>query len=173
METLSEKIELKKGNTIRKKKTKERRGKGDNNVPSPGSPAEPRERKPRKLKSSSEEEATTETILAPNETVSRIVMRDVEILQFNLQGIKEVMPNGVINVGIRVVDGEGKEYDDEFDMQKSYSQVSDEYGGIDYRFDSFSIYDVRVVNGLIKLKINKKNNSTDTLKFIYKLEVLQ
>ena len=58
-------------------------------------------------------------------------------------------------------------------MQKSYSQVSDEYGGIDYRFDSFSIYDVRVVNGLIKLKINKKNNSTDTLKFIYKLEVLQ
>ena len=100
------------------------------------------------------------------------MLRNKEVIQFNLKGIKEVVPFGKINISFRVVDGDGKEYDEEFNMKNSYSDILDSKSRKSYRFDSFTIYDVQVVDGVVQLEINQKNNHSSKLKFVYKLEVL-
>ena len=170
---LSEKIELKEGKELRKKVAKEKR-----NTPQPrsGSPKleDPtgRLRKPRKIKKDPDDQTIVEAIIAPNETVNRMMLRNKEVIQFNLKGIKEVVPFGKINISFRVVDGDGKEYDEEFNMKNSYSDILDSKSRKSYRFDSFTIYDVQVVDGVVQLEINQKNNHSSKLKFVYKLEVL-
>ena len=101
-----------------------------------------------------------------------MMLADKEIIQFNLKGIKEVLPFGKINISFRVVDGDGKEYDEEFNMEDSYNNVIDSISRRPYHFDSFTIYEVQVLDGIVKLEINQKNNHSGKLKFIYKLEVL-
>lgn len=170
---LSEKIELKEGKELRKKVAVEKRKPKTNQpgTPKSGEPSD-RTRKPRKLKKDPENDSVVESIIAPNETVSRMVLGSKEIIQFNLKGIKEVLPFGKINIGFRVVDGDGKEYDEEFNLADSYSQVLDGSSKSPYRFDAFTIYEVQVIDGLVTLEINQKNDHSSKLKFIYKLEVL-
>lgn len=170
---LSEKIELKEGKILRKKIAIEKRNtlqsKADTLAESKSTS---RLRRPRKIKKDPNDQSTVETIIAPNETVNRMMLADKEIIQFNLKGIKEVLPFGKINISFRVVDGDGKEYDEEFNMKDSYNNVIDSISRRPYRFDSFTIYEVQVLDGIVKLEINQKNNHSGKLKFIYKLEVL-
>lgn len=170
---LSEKIELKEGKELRKKVAKEKRKTpqsklGSSKLQTPTG----RLRNPRKIKKDPDDHSIIDAIIAPNETVNRLMLRDKEVIQFNLKGIKEVVPFGKINIGFRVVDGDGKEYDEEFNMENSYSDILDSFSRKSYHFDSFTIYDVQVVDGIVQLEINQKNNYSSKLKFVYKLEVL-
>lgn len=170
---LSEKIELKEGKILRKKVAREKRNTSQSKADTLAkSKPTGRLRRPRKIKKDPNDQSTVETILAPNETVNRMMLTDKEIIQFNLKGIKEVLPFGKINISFRVVDGDGKEYDEEFNMENSYNNVIDSISRRPYRFDSFTIYEVQVLDGIVKLEINQKNNHSGKLKFIYKLEVL-
>lgn len=170
---LSEKIELKEGKELRKKVAKETRAtsvtKPGTSKPS-GSPTGTRN--PRKIKKDPQNESIVETIIAPNETVNRMILGQIEVIQFNLKGIKEVVPFGRINVSFRVVDGDGKEYDNEFNMKASYSQILDGVTKSSYQFDDYTIQGVQVVDGLVRLEMQTKNSQSSKLKFVYKLEVL-
>ena len=172
LEERSEKIELTNGKKITKRKTRERREKpmnpSEDRIPN----IEKRTRIPRKLKPTDENEAVLETIIAPTELVNRVSFPDKEIIYFNLKEVKEVIPTGKVNIGFRVVDGDGKEYDNEFDLQEAYESVQNIETGAQYEFDSYTINDVQVNNSMIKLRLNKKNQRSDSLKFVYKLEVL-
>lgn len=173
LEELSEKVELTNGKKVRKKKTGERRDPDGNKPVNPsGKKTKPKQRKPRKLKVIEDDEIVHETIIAPTELVNRVVFTDREILQFNLKEIKEVIPNGKVNIGFRVVDGDGKEYDYEFDLKVAYSDVLDVEDGLSYDFDSFIIKNVQVLDSEIRLVLKKKNNRSSSLKFVYKLEVI-
>lgn len=173
MNELSEKIELKEGKILRKKVAREKRNTSQSKADTLAEPkSTSRLRRPRKIKKDPNDQSTVETIIAPNETVNRMMLADKEIIQFNLKGIKEVLPFGKINISFRVVDGDGKEYDEEFNMEDSYNNVIDSISRRPYHFDSFTIYEVQVLDGIVKLEINQKNNHSGKLKFIYKLEVL-
>ncbi|WKK69967.1 hypothetical protein [Brochothrix thermosphacta] len=172
LEELSEKVEMLNGKQLRKKKVKEARANGY----SKGQRRNPtnviRKRKPRKLKPSVENERIVETILAPNEIVSRMTFLDKEVVQFDLNSVEGVPLIGHANLSFRVVDGEGKEHENEFDLRLNYSEIINNVGHKDYDFDNYTIFNVPIVNGMIRMTFHKKTNLSDTLKFIYKLEVL-
>ena len=169
---LSEKIELKEGKEIRKKVAKEIRNPQGNKPETPKQPGTPRSRNPRKIKKDPQNESVVETIIAPNETVNRMILGQTEVIHFNLKGIKEVNPFGRINVSFRVVDGDGKEYDNEFNIKDSYNHILDGVTNSPYQYDDYTIQGVQVVDGVVKLEMNTKNNQSSKLKFVYKLEVL-
>ena len=170
---MSEKIELANGKKIRKKKVKERRKpRGEEGRSTKPSDRE-KVRKPRKLKVSSEDDFISDKIIVPTEVVNRVVFPSYEVIYFDLKTIKELSPNGRVNISFRVVDGEGREYDNELDMQESYAMIKDVDRDTSYDFDSFTLYNVEVKNNQIKLHLTKKDQRSSSLKFLYKLEVLQ
>lgn len=169
----SQKIELADGEII-KKKVKEKRkprsktyekDKSSNNNSNV-------KRKPRKIKPNSDEQNVKEAILAPNDVVDRVVFDRFEILQFHLENLDEIPSNCYLNIGFRIVDGEGNEYDNEFDLTKAYYSVLDGSTNIGYRHDSSTIHTVMLKNGYVKLKLNKKSDISDFAKIIYRLEVI-
>lgn len=175
METLSEKIELDKGKEVlRKKNQKEKRETQNSNTIKErmNQNPEPRVRKPRKIKPNKSDNTTNDVIIPPNEVVERVVVENKEFIQFNLESIKDISPTGRVNIKFRVVDGDGKEYDNEFNLLASYLSVADDTKGYFYEYDDYTIYNVDIVNSVIKLKLTQRNNRSSTLKFIYKLEVL-
>lgn len=173
LESMSEKIELANGKKIRKKKVKERRKpRGEEGRSTKPSDRE-KVRKPRKLKVSSEDDFISDKIIVPTEVVNRVVFPSYEVIYFDLKTIKELSPNGRVNISFRVVDGEGREYDNELDKQESYAMIKDVDRDTSYDFDSFTLYNVEVKNNQIKLHLTKKDQRSSSLKFLYKLEVLQ
>ena len=102
-----------------------------------------------------------------------MVLNNQEIIHFHLNNISDIPKDGLVNLSFRVVDGEGKEYENEFNMKEAYSGIRDGASNIQYEFDQFKISDVQIVASTIQLVLTKKNNRSDALKFIYKLEVLR
>lgn len=172
LEIQSEKVEVSKGKSLRKKKTKEKRKSKENPGENPKDPATNKVRKPRKIQPTGQEETQAEIIIAPNELVQRIVLENKEILHFNFVDVKEIIPIGKVNIGLRVVDGDGKEYDYEFDMVNSYKEIEDTLTHKILNFNSYMIHDVPVIDSQISLQLTKRSKQTDGLKFIYKVEVL-
>lgn len=172
LEKQSEKVEVSNGNYLHKKLTKEKREPKGNIGENRDEKNGERKRKPRKIYPTAEDETQYETIIAPNELVQRIVLEKKEILHFNFVDVKEVIPVGKVNIGIRVVDGDGKEYDHEFNMVKAYAQIEDTLTQKNLHFDNYKIYDVPVRDSQMSLEFTKKSTQTDGLKFIYKVEVL-
>lgn len=174
LDELSEKIELSSGKNLRKKKAKEKRN-GGTRSPRGHANGSPRGqvRKPRKLKPSSREEKASDTYFIPNEVVDRIVFEDKEMIQFNLKGIEALDPIEKVNISFRVVDGEGKEYANEFNIKETYTSIRNRRTNKIYEFSEDMIFDVLVDESIIQLELNKKNDRSNALKFIYQLEVLQ
>lgn len=171
LESMSEKVELTSGKLLRKKKIKEKRGKPINkNKPDENEKKNSKNRKPKKWEPSNKEKQIKEVIIAPNEVVNRIVFSDNEIIKFDLNTIREASTFTKVNINLRVVNGDGREY--EFDLESAYSDIKNIMDSSICKFDSFTIYGVQVVNGIINLRLIKKNNRSNSLKFIYRLEVL-
>ncbi|MFC4711143.1 hypothetical protein ACWOEJ_08390 [Enterococcus eurekensis] len=169
---MSEKIELAQGKQIRKKK--ERRNGGTREGTGNGTlPKKQKTRRPRKLKPDSDNQEVSATLLLSNEVVNRMVLNNQEIIHFHLNNISDIPKDGLVNLSFRVVDGEGKEYENEFNLKEAYSGIIDGASNIQYEFDQFKISDVHIVASTIQLVLTKKNNRSDALKFIYKLEVLR
>ncbi|MDM8214320.1 hypothetical protein QUW13_10655 [Enterococcus hirae] len=169
----TQKIDLADGGIVKKKgkEKRKRRGKpmGLNNTIDGKSCTK---RKPRVIKPSSESQNVKGTILAPNDIVHRIVLADCEILQFHLNNIESIPEQGFLNICFRVVDGDGKEYDNEYDLTKAYSDIRNYETNAIYDYDKDVVYHVAIKDGQINLRLIKKSNISDVAKIIYRLEVI-
>jgi len=75
------------------------------------------------------------------------------------------------DVVLAVIDGTGKEYSDEFKVDSNFKRAIDLGTGQDCRLLKNKITDVKVNNGIIKLRLDYNQSMNKSLKFIYYLEV--
>lgn len=165
-----EKVELSSKKTIRKKVEMERRDKGIGSKKKPVRKDE-RRRKPRKLKPSAREEEKTETIIMPTTEVERVMLQGNELIKFDFNNVEGSKAWKRCNISFVVVDGMGKEYDEEYDLLLNYDYIEDQIVNKRYHFDSKTIYDVKLSDSGILLRLKMKENFINPLKFLYKVEV--
>ncbi|MFD2727824.1 hypothetical protein [Enterococcus camelliae] len=166
----SEKVELINGKSIRKKKIQERRNSPENsgeNSKNTGS----KQRKPKKLKVKNDDVNQNDSYIIPAESVHRMDFPDFERIEIDLNGIEQKIEQ--VNLSYRVVDGDGREYDHEFDLVDYYSSIKDGVTEKNYNYDSFTIYSVDIVDNILSLQFNKRTVGMNPLKFVYRLEVVK
>lgn len=166
----SEKVELINGKSIRKKKIQERRSAPENSGRK-GKDTGDNHRQPRKLKVKDDEVSQNDSYIIPAESVFRMDFLDLERVEIDLTTIEQTIEQ--VNLSYRVIDGDGREYDHEFDLMEYYSSIEDGAAEKNYNYDSFTIYSVEVKNNILNLQFNKRNLGMNPLKFIYRLEVVK
>ncbi len=103
--------------------------------------------------------------------IRRVISKDDEILMIDLSG--EDIQKGTINADliIKVVDGLGKEYDNEFNVIESYRDVKDVNSNLHLERDSSSIKNITIKDRKINISMKTESSYNRTLKFSYYLEV--
>lgn len=129
-------------------------------------------RKPKNINENGEREKEYTYNVSPY-YVKRGIMRDKEIIEIDLSQNSKIKDNQEANLVIKILDGMGKEYEDEFKIEENYSEVVDL---LNLENPIKKISDNRVENVVIKnkkIKLNcglgKKFNKS--AKFVYYLEV--
>lgn len=128
-----------------------------------------RKRKPRKLHPNTE--TGKQTILLPPDIVNRVIIRDEEYLTFDLNNITETDGWNTCNISFKIVNGDGKEYDDEVNLAREYENVININTSESYNINSNEIKNVEIVNNIVLLKFTLTDTHNSKLKYIYKLEV--
>ncbi|MER2010277.1 MAG: hypothetical protein ABS939_22820, partial [Psychrobacillus sp.] len=103
--------------------------------------------------------------------VERLLINDQEIIQLNLTGDPDVSKSKKCNLKFNIVDGMGKEYMGEFDMQANYSKVVDINSGSECKVVKDAIKHVTIKNGYVNLQLALQPLYNRSLKFIYYVEV--
>lgn len=164
---LSDNSAIRKKKKPQKEKRKPRTPKGDKAKPS----VESRVRKPKKLQDGDTVNAeNVEGFILASYDVSRVISQSAEYVSFDLSAYNERNFTSC-NVGIKIVDGQGKELDNQFNIQENYSSV------VDLNNISFCTLTAGTINGLsikdnlVQFKIDYKENYNKNLKFIYKVVI--
>lgn len=66
-----------------------------------------------------------------------------------------------------IIDGEGKEYRNEFNLDENYREIIDKNSGSVCRYQKDMIKDVIINNGVVELKMRLSKKYNRSLKFIY------
>ncbi len=166
-------VELKKGqqeiiidNDENKIKEKRDKGsfKGTNQATNKRGP-----RQPRKTQSGDRNEGIESYVLS-NDTVQRVVLDHKEMIHFDLQSENWKK----VHLGLKLVNGQGEEIDDAIDLTQIYTKVTETLSGhSNLRIDRTRIYDIPVTNQSIYLEADLAPNYNPSLKFIYKIEVVE
>ena len=107
----------------------------------------------------------------PPDTVNRVIIRDEEYLTFDLNNITETDGWNTCNISFKIVNGDGKEYDDEVNLAREYENVININTSESYSINSNEIKNVEIVNNIVLLKFTLTDTHNSKLKYIYKLEV--
>lgn len=101
------------------------------------------------------------------EYVQRIILNETEIIKFDLS--KSEILNNVNSCDIlfSIIDGEGKEYRNEFNLDENYREIIDKNSGSVCRYQKDMIKDVIINNGVVELKMRLSKKYNRSLKFIY------
>lgn len=105
------------------------------------------------------------------ETVKRIVLKDTELLSFDLNNVKEYSGENACDISISVIDGTGARCDNEFNINNSYSSVANRKTGKTYSISGATIHDVDITDGRIDLKMSTEKDFNKSLKLMYYIEV--
>lgn len=128
-----------------------------------------RDRVPKKVKN--DQESNNNVYITPSDAVERISLKNEEYLNISL--IKEVLNKhvDVCNLIIKVVDGNGMTIGEEYKILENYKEVLDLQSNSNACVSENKIKNVSIIDGSIKLKLLKKDEMFNKLKFIYILEV--
>lgn len=162
-------VEIENGNSLTKKREKRGPNGGNNSSGSKKEPGKKGKRKPRKLHPSSE--TGKQTILLPPDTVNRVIIGSDEFLNFNLKDIEAMDEWTNCNVSFKIVNGDGKEYDNEVNLMREYEKVVDLNTTKPYEITRNEIKNVEIKNDIVLLRFTTTSNHNSNLKYIYKLEV--
>lgn len=168
IESSTEKVIVGEGKTLFKAKYKEKREPGENS--GGGSDKDKvRIRKPRKIKN--DPESHTDEYITPLNAVERMSINEEEFVNINIieAGLDENIDK--CNVIIKVIDGNGETVAEDFNVQENYKTVLDQQLYTSVPIYKNKIEDVKVKDGIIKLKLLKKEDRSNKLKFMYVLEV--
>lgn len=105
------------------------------------------------------------------EFVKRLVLSDKEMIMIDFSNSNNYISDGDCDISLSVIDGEGKEYEGEFNIVKNYKEITDKNTGNQCNVDNNMIKDVSIVDGKIKLELKTTDNFNEALKFIYFVEV--
>ena len=105
------------------------------------------------------------------ESVKRIVLKDKERLVFDFTKVEQYSGENVCDISLFVIDGTGKLYDSEFDVQTSYSEIMDKNNGKRCPVVRNIIKDVTIVEGKVDIEMKITNRFNRSLKFMYYVEV--
>ena len=105
------------------------------------------------------------------EFVKRLVLSDKEMIMIDFSNSNNYISDGDCDISLSVIDGEGKEYEGEFNIVKNYKEIIDKNTGNQCKVDNNMIKDVSIVDGKIKLELKTTDNFNEALKFIYFVEV--
>ncbi|MDW3829202.1 hypothetical protein QI050_11080 [Staphylococcus saprophyticus] len=165
----TEKVELKKGDEIRKvKETKERRDKvgsktSNENNNSGGI------RRPRKIKRASD--STIETIITPFNAVARILFNKKELLNINIKETGLDSSISKCNLKLKIIDGSGNTVNEKFNIQEYYQVIIDNNNAKKCLISEDTIYEIDINDGIIDLELFVNEDIQNNLKFMYELEV--
>ncbi|MCD8824076.1 hypothetical protein [Mammaliicoccus sciuri] len=164
----AEKVVISEGKELLKVNQKERRDSGDS-IGKKNSKNKVRDRVPKKVKN--DQESNNNVYITPSDAVERISLKNEEYLNISL--IKEVLNKhvDVCNLIIKVVDGNGMTIGEEYKILENYKEVLDLQSNSNACVSENKIKNVSIIDGSIKLKLLKKDEMFNKLKFIYILEV--
>ena len=103
--------------------------------------------------------------------VERLIVNDQEIIQINLTGSPEVAKVKKCNLKFSIIDGMGKEYVNEFNLNENYLNIIDKNKNVPCEILDDSIKNVSIKNGYVNLQLALKPKYNRSLKFIYYVEV--
>ena len=108
----------------------------------------------------------------PNTVIRRTFIRDKEKVFIDLKKIKARLNAKKGNLLISMVDGMGKEYYDELDLSKEYSEIEDLNSHGKLAFDHTSIKGIDISRNSVNINLKPKDgNSVKQSKLRYYLEV--
>lgn len=153
------------------KKREKRKPRGDNNSGNTDTPSRKKKikRKARRLHTNSE--TGKQTILLPSDTVNRVVVGNDEFLNFELKDIDATDGWNSCNISFKLVNGDGKEYDNEVNLTREYEKVIDLKSNNPYEITKNEIKNVEIKNDRVLLRFTIANTHNSKLKYIYKVEV--
>lgn len=103
--------------------------------------------------------------------VDRIIGEQDEFIQLNLAGNEDIKHAKKCHLKFGLVDGMGKEYDNEFNMAANYVSVTDMNTNRECKILHNTIQQASIKNGLVNLKLKLTKQYNRALKFIYYVEV--
>lgn len=105
------------------------------------------------------------------EMVDRIILADKEILRFDFTNSKKIKGITKCDISLSVIDGMGKEYNDEFKIHDNYLEVIDLNSGKVCNFEKEYIRNVQINDGVAQLELHLRKDFNPSLKFVYYVEV--
>ena len=103
--------------------------------------------------------------------VRRFIYENKEFLNINLVGQNITDKATICNLSIKVIDGQGKECDNELNINKDYSQILDVQSGNHLSSEGDYVKEVTLKNKNIGLEMDLSSSYNKTLKFLYYVEV--
>lgn len=116
-----------------------------------------------------EEELATYKIMSNR--VERLIAQENEYVRINLNGNDGLHHAGKCNLKFVVVDGMGKEYENEFNMDDNYLEVVDQTKQQSRPIKNGVIQNLSIDKGFVNLKMSLSPHYNRSLKFIYYVEV--
>lgn len=167
LEKTVEKVRVNNKTLVKKKEKREKAGGNGKSVPKNTD----RKRIPRKIKPSQSEGDDIEAFILPHSSVNRISLDRKEIIEFDFTNIDSSKNWEICNIGFVVVDGMGKEYKNEANLDENYKGIYDLQSKKEYKFDDFCVADVRVYNQKCSIEMIKRSTRLDSLKYLFRIEV--
>lgn len=127
-------------------------------------------RKPKTINENGEREKDETYSVSPY-YVKRALIGNREIIEIDLSGSKDIKEGQKVDLSMKVIDGMGKEYEDEFKAKKSYMTVLDRGNSETKTIKDNKIKNIIIKDNKIKLDISLDKSFNRSLKFAYYLEV--
>lgn len=105
------------------------------------------------------------------EYVQRIIIEDVEILCFDFLELDGYSDEDICNVGFVIIDGTGREVEEDYIVNKNYDSVEDQNTHKMCMAEGNIIKDVSIKNGKMNIKMKLSKHYNYNLKFSYFVEV--
>ena len=129
-----------------------------------------KQRKPKTINENGDREKDELYSVTPH-LIRRALTYNREILEIDMSSSDEIKSGRRVDLSLKVVDGMGLEYGDEFFMEDNYSTVYEQPSGETKIIKDNKIKDILVQNNRIKIILGLKENFNRSLKFRYYLEV--
>ena len=139
-------------------------------------PKTTKKRDPLKWQKSNEEadvnsEESKERYSAHPEMVQRVILNDKEIIKFDFSKSKQLNKSHSCDIALSIIDGMGKEYNNEFNLRDNYQEIRDLNTGKVCDFKNHTIKNVAIQDGVVQLQLKLNQTFNRSLKFIYYVEV--
>ncbi len=125
----------------------------------------------RKVKTKGDSEKELESYSIHPEIVERLIVGDKEYIKFDLSQSPDIKKASKCNLALSIVDGMGKEYANEFNMNDNYSSATDMSNKNTLTVSKNSIKDIKIQKGIVQIQLKLKESYNRALKFVYYVEV--